>query len=372
MPRLFNTLKRLPRAWLVLTITVIAGLSEGFGLALFAPLIIILTGEGGELPSPFSDILNLAASIGIPINAHGLLATIVFFMIGGFGLLYAQQLLITLSKNSFVQSLRSEIIDSLIHSHWYYLSRQANGEVINQLLLEAERSGKSLMSLARFAGTVILLLIYLVISSVVSLQLVIITAILGLGLFAVSRPLAHRARRIGKSISTANRDFTFHAVDYLKGSKLIKVTGAESSVTKRIADFNSRLVQLQIDKEPVIETIHAQGQKVIDGVTDLISRHGAGDIVSISGHPAWTFLNFKDSGPYSLWQIKTLYMQEILAHGVLTYGTHNMSYAHTDGDVAQLLDVYDQVFPILLDAVKNETLEEQLHCPSLESLFKVR
>jgi glutamate-1-semialdehyde 2,1-aminomutase len=128
----------------------------------------------------------------------------------------------------------------------------------------------------------------------------------------------------------------------------------------------------KIDQEPVIENIHIQGRKVIDGVKDLISRHGLGEMLSISGHPAWSFLNFKDAGPYSLWQIKTLYMQEILTRGVLTYGTHNMSYAHSDGDVARLLDVYDQVFPILRDAVENKTLEEWLNCEPLAPLFQVR
>ena len=65
-------------------------------------------------------------------------------------------------------------------------------------------------------------------------------------------------------------------------------------------------------------------------------------------------------------------MQEIFTRGVLCLRTHNMSYAHTDGDIAALLDVYAEVFPLLRDAVDNCTLDSRLHCAPLQPLFRVR
>ncbi|RME63688.1 MAG: aminotransferase class III-fold pyridoxal phosphate-dependent enzyme [Alphaproteobacteria bacterium] len=125
-------------------------------------------------------------------------------------------------------------------------------------------------------------------------------------------------------------------------------------------------------REPVVATIAARGQAVLDGVARLIAKHDIGNFLSISGDPAWSFLNFKDAAPYSLWQIKTLFLQEIFARGILSFGTHNISYAHSEADVARLLAVYDDVFGILGDAVRNRRLEAKLHCRPLEPLFKVR
>lgn len=126
----------------------------------------------------------------------------------------------------------------------------------------------------------------------------------------------------------------------------------------------------KLQKEPVIERIKQQGQKVITGAKALIEKHNMSHILSVSGHPVWSFLLFNDSLPYNSYQIKTLFLQEVFVRGILTIGSHNLSYAHSDEDVEQLLTAYDEAFAILQDAVNNSVLEEYLHCEPLEPLFK--
>jgi glutamate-1-semialdehyde 2,1-aminomutase len=58
--------------------------------------------------------------------------------------------------------------------------------------------------------------------------------------------------------------------------------------------------------------------------------------------------------------------------GILVIGTHNMSYAHSDADVAQLLAAYDEILPMLRAAVDREDLHDRLRCEPLQALFKVR
>ncbi|KJR96192.1 MAG: aminotransferase class III [Peptococcaceae bacterium BRH_c4a] len=128
----------------------------------------------------------------------------------------------------------------------------------------------------------------------------------------------------------------------------------------------------KLQRCPVIETMCSQGRKVLDGTRALIDRHGIGDVISLSGHPAWSFLLFKDAGPYSQWEIKTLFLQEMFARGILILSTHNISYSHSDADIAVLFDAYDEVFPIIKDAVINSALDRYLRCRPLEPLFKIR
>lgn len=125
-------------------------------------------------------------------------------------------------------------------------------------------------------------------------------------------------------------------------------------------------------REPVLDTIHARGQAIIDGLEDLIRRHGVADFASVSGHPAWSFLLLKDTPAYNAFELKTLYLQEMFARGILINGTHNMSYAHSAADVAQLLAAYDAVLPMLRDAVAQRDLHTRLQCEPLKPLFKVR
>lgn len=128
----------------------------------------------------------------------------------------------------------------------------------------------------------------------------------------------------------------------------------------------------KLQTNPVIETITQQGRKILDGVRQRLERHGIGHIFGLSGHPTWSFLQIRDVAPYSMWQIKTLFLQEMFARGVLTLGSHNICYAHSDADLATLLGAYDEVFPMLREAVDDRKLENMLRCPPLEPLFKVR
>ena len=128
----------------------------------------------------------------------------------------------------------------------------------------------------------------------------------------------------------------------------------------------------KLQREPVIATLREKGQKLADGVRERIEQHGVQQIFALTGHPAWSFLQIRDAAPYSLWQIKTLFLQEMFARGILILGSHNMSYAHSDKDIARLFAAYDEVFPIIRDAVGERTLEARLHCAPLEPLFKVR
>ncbi len=128
----------------------------------------------------------------------------------------------------------------------------------------------------------------------------------------------------------------------------------------------------KLQKQPVIDTIFKQGQKVVKGIKEVINKHEMNQMLSVSGHPAWTFLQFQDYGDYSYWEIKTLFLQEVFARGLLTLGTHNISYAHSDIDINRLLLVYDEVFLILKKAVVEGQMDKYLRCKPLEPLFKIR
>jgi glutamate-1-semialdehyde 2,1-aminomutase len=143
------------------------------------------------------------------------------------------------------------------------------------------------------------------------------------------------------------------------GGELLSLAAASATLDK-------------LTRLPVIPTMRRRGQKLVDGLSKLITEHAVGDIIEVSGDPVWSFLRIRGAAPYTEWEIKTLLLQEIFARGILMIGTHNMSYAHTDADVEKLLAVYDEVFPLLRAAVDERNLEKRLRCQPLKPLFRVR
>lgn len=128
----------------------------------------------------------------------------------------------------------------------------------------------------------------------------------------------------------------------------------------------------KLKRDNVCARIAAQGHKLIAGVRERINRHDVADFVSIAGHPSWSFLILKDMPGVSQWEIKTLLLQEFFARGILSFGTHNISFAHEDADISRLLDVYDEVFPLLRAGALDGRMGDLLRCKPLEPLFKVR
>jgi glutamate-1-semialdehyde 2,1-aminomutase len=128
----------------------------------------------------------------------------------------------------------------------------------------------------------------------------------------------------------------------------------------------------KLRRAPVIETLRIRGEKLISAVRTLINRHDLGKWLRISGHPSWSFLSLGDAPGCSSLESKTLLMQELLARGILWYGTHNMSFAHSEADIDRLIGAYDEAFPLLRRAIKTGRPRDFLKCEPLQPLFKVR
>ncbi len=128
----------------------------------------------------------------------------------------------------------------------------------------------------------------------------------------------------------------------------------------------------KLRREPVLETIAGRGARLKAGLADLIATHGCGAFAGVAGDPSWSFFTLADAPTASAFELKTLFLQEVFARGLLTLGTHNLSYAHSDADIADTLAVYDAVLPALKAAAEDGALRQLLRCEPLEPLFKVR
>jgi len=135
---------------------------------------------------------------------------------------------------------------------------------------------------------------------------------------------------------------------------------------------SAKVVLTKIKHDDVVTHLNEIGQKILEGVDLLIDKHDISRYLEISGHPTWSIFTFNNTPKYSSWDMKTLFLQEVFKRGVLTIGSHNISYAHTLEDVNQLLKVYDEVFPILNKAVESGSLNDILEVESLQPIFKVR
>jgi len=96
------------------------------------------------------------------------------------------------------------------------------------------------------------------------------------------------------------------------------------------------------------------------------------DILEFTGHPAWSFLKWKIQNPDTLNEVKTLFLQETLRRGVLVLGTHDVTTAFTDEDIALVAKVYAETLEIITTALDDGDVAARLECDTLVPLFTLR
>jgi glutamate-1-semialdehyde 2,1-aminomutase/spore coat polysaccharide biosynthesis protein SpsF len=130
-----------------------------------------------------------------------------------------------------------------------------------------------------------------------------------------------------------------------------------------------------IDKmkaKSVIEHLWSKGEELSNQVVKLINKYSLSKVIDLSGKDPWKIVNFHDHEHGSKEEIKTLFMIEMLDNGVLTQGTHNICYAHTDSDIEHVVEAYDRALYVISDSLLNNTLRKNLNCSAISPVFQVR
>ena len=115
-----------------------------------------------------------------------------------------------------------------------------------------------------------------------------------------------------------------------------------------------------------------KGENLRKGVESMIVRNNLQNVLTLSGHPTWVFLNWTPTDQYSVDELKTFFMQEMFQRGVLILNAHNISLAFGRKELRIVLKAYSETLQNLSSAIKSRTLREKLLVEPLVPLFKVR
>jgi len=199
--------------------------------------------------APFSSITDLIESIGLSVNPVTLLVLITVFTLASLLLGYLQRKMLIRSKQLYSRDLRDIFFNGILNSNWQYSSGRAHGEVANQLSNECSRAGLALGLELMAVATAIQIGLYLAFSVLISWELVAITIIFTIMAYLVVRPIIAQAKILGEQLLVANRNISFYAIEYLRGLKLLKATGAEETPKKDMSEHTDALNKVSFKSE---------------------------------------------------------------------------------------------------------------------------
>ena len=95
-------------------------------------------------------------------------------------------------------------------------------------------------------------------------------------------------------------------------------------------------------------------------VRERIEAAGLTGSIGLTGAAPWSVLSYQDHPAGSKEAIKTLFLREMIAAGVLINASHNVCFAHSTCDIAQVLAAYDRALDVVRDALDKGDIERRL------------
>jgi glutamate-1-semialdehyde 2,1-aminomutase len=122
------------------------------------------------------------------------------------------------------------------------------------------------------------------------------------------------------------------------------------------------------EQEPVIETMDAQGRRLLSGLQQSIERHGLTEYVQVAGPPCALVHVTSDSAKDRSQEFRTLLMQELVRRGILATSLV-VSYAHSDEDVDRTIEAWDEAMIVYARALE-DGVEKHLIGPASKSVYR--
>jgi glutamate-1-semialdehyde 2,1-aminomutase len=130
----------------------------------------------------------------------------------------------------------------------------------------------------------------------------------------------------------------------------------------------ARATLLELREKRVCGELARQGRRLARGYEQLARAKGLPG-TRVLGADCRSLITFDAAFGDPLLQ-KSLMQQELLRHGVLWSGFHNLCFSHTDADVAHVLAAYDRALDALARAIDRGELESSILGRPVQPVFR--
>ena len=128
----------------------------------------------------------------------------------------------------------------------------------------------------------------------------------------------------------------------------------------------------KLERDCVTDNLWDMGGALMQAVRDRIKKNNLDGVIGLVGAAPWSILSFKDHATASKEAIKTLFLREMLAAGVLINASHNICHAHSPTDIGRVLAAYDRTLPVVQDALSAGNLDTRLNNRVIKPIFSIR
>ena len=126
----------------------------------------------------------------------------------------------------------------------------------------------------------------------------------------------------------------------------------------------------KLERCAVIPQLWRQGERIREHVDRAAAAAGVAGAIRCVGLGPRTVMTFTQDDGEPWWSLKSLFQQECVKLGLLFTGAHNIALAHDDVAVKAAWEVYDEVLPLVAEAIRCGNVDERLEGLPVEPVFR--
>lgn len=119
----------------------------------------------------------------------------------------------------------------------------------------------------------------------------------------------------------------------------------------------------------VPQYLNDKGSILKEAYNRIAKENGLESKTNCMGYNCRTMVTFSPEAGNPL-ALKTLMQQEMIKRGILWAGFHNMCFSHSDEDIAYTIAAYEDVMPLVKEAMESGNIESYLKGDILEAVFR--
>ena len=227
------------RIFISLGFSFVTGILDGFGLAMFIPLLSFVSGDGDGSKNSLGGmgfVLDFFENLGIPITLYSVLLIIVFFFVlkgvFSFGTLYYKVIV----QQYFIRTLRFKTADGLAEFGYKDFVQTDAGRIQNTMSGEVGRVTAAYRSYFSTIQAWALVAVYLSMATLSNPQFAILVSIGGVLSNLIYRQVYKRTIENSKKITKGGHKFQGVLIQKVAFFKYLKATGYLKTFSKRIKD----------------------------------------------------------------------------------------------------------------------------------------
>lgn len=230
--------------YLILLMTIF-GFIEGISYTLMFPLLQAVGIRQGSAQSVFTNFFDkIFTAIHVTPNIPGILGIIILVAFFQYLIFIIQSWLAAQMQHRYITTWKKNLFSSYINAKWPFFLKSKQSDFINNIINVANRAGGAFYLVIQITSTVIITIVYFILSLIISARVTLIMLLGGLLLYPFARRFISYSHSLGTKISDADKQLQFELHEYIGGAKVIKATLSEESVIQRFSAIANRYKEL--------------------------------------------------------------------------------------------------------------------------------